>query len=304
MIVTSLQQPARQQGSIPSDACDCVDRSHSLLLASDGSAAADAAVNIAALLARRDQLDVRVVLAQTPFPQVDESLSPHDVLQVQLPAFTRDGAAWSIHAQERVSSTVITTQAERSGAELIVMGLRPHTVFDRLFRNDSTLRVIRESTVPVLAVTPALTSLPRRVIAAVDFSRASLQGVRAALRIAGEGATILLVHVQPEFRSRSERDEGAAVIYSQGMRGAFARLRKELCIPAGVPLDTVVLRGDPATELLSLAERSDADLIALGMQNEGSPWRPGAASLTARLVRDGRCSLLAVPPARPAARVR
>lgn len=57
----------------------------------------------------------------------------------------------------------------------------------------------------------------------------------------------------------------------------------------------VDVRGDATTELLGLAERAGADLIAVGSQRT-RPARLSVGSVTRSLVRDGRISLLVLPP--------
>jgi nucleotide-binding universal stress UspA family protein len=290
-----------------------------VLLATDGTNAAHAAVRFTAALARHRQAqpqvlsvlaprtcreaapDGRTVALSTRFTEAERRDQRLREIRNQVRVFAGDGAAgdaaWPIDVEFGAPVATITREASSRGAGSIVLGLRPHTTLDRLFRDETSLLVIRNATVPVLAITPTLSDLPRRVIAAVDFSRASLRAVRAASSVLGEGATLLLVHVQPEIDFGPEEAEGFGVIYTQGVVGAFARLQRELNIPSSVTVETVFLRGTATAELLAFAERAGAELIALGSQRHELGGL-ALGSVTRALVRDGRSSLLVTPPGR------
>jgi len=207
--------------------------------------------------------------------------------------------SWPLQLATGTPAEAICREAHYRAAGMIVMGLRHHDTLDRVLREETTLLVVRRGGIPVLAVTPLLADLPRRVVVAVDFSRGSLRAARAACSIVAEGGTLSLVHVQPEVDSRCEELDGLQASYAQGVVGALARLASELRVPAGVTVDTVVLRGAPAGALLDFSERADAELIAVGSQGHEITQRPGPGSVTTGLVRDGRCSLLVTPPFPP-----
>ena len=94
-----------------------------------------------------------------------------------------------------------------------------------------------------------------------------------------------------------ENTSGEAVIRTLGVAAAFESLRRELHAPATLHIDEVVLRGSPAKELLALSERADADLIAVGSYRHERVERLLLGSVTTEIVRDGRCSVLVLPPA-------
>jgi nucleotide-binding universal stress UspA family protein len=154
---------------------------------------------------------------------------------------------------------------------------------------------MRRAAGPVLATTRSLVSLPRLVIAAVDFSRASLQAARLAMRMVASDATVLLVNVQPDLGLISN-SEGYCAVYAQGVKPALARLRRELDAPLGVTVESVILRGDPLGEILSLADRTGVDLIAAGTRRLPAGEHMALGGITTGLVRDGRFSLLIAPP--------
>jgi len=298
-------------------------RGRPILVATDGSAQATAAVRVAAALAdargaRPEVLQVfdsRVFAPPSPLPGLialtDDLLgeAPHEgqkrELRVAIDQLLGAPRDWPIHVRIGTPAGAIVREAERAGAALVVVGLRHHGTVDRVLRDETTLHVARAAHVPVLGVAPALDRLPHRVVVGVDFSRASVRAARAALSVIADGGTIVLAYARPPLDVTSEADEGPETIQAQGVPAAFERLRAELLAscagqdaPAGVTIESVVLPGEPATELRALAERSGADLIAVGSHRHETVERWLLGSVTTELVRDGRVSVLVVPPGR------
>ena len=292
-----------------------------VLLATDGASAADAAVRFTAALARHRRARPEVLTVLPPATlsatevgglrmAVAHGASEADRRAGWLSDIQRQvgscagapaarGCPWPVDLAVGRPAATILQEARRRGVGSIVVGLRPHGTLDRLFRDETALLVVRSSAVPVLAITPALTGLPRRVIAAVDFSRASLEAVRAALSVIGEGGTLLLAHAQPEIAFAPEKGDGCDDTYAQGVAGAFERLREQLDVPAGVTVESVALCGAAVPELLALIDRTGADLVAVGSQSgaleRGAPQCTALGSVTRALVRVGRVSLLVAP---------
>ena len=234
-----------------------------LLLVNDGTPAASAATAIADSLGARWRVRPRVVS-----PEFEGgSFDPDEILRA----------------------------ADDQRSALIVMGLRPHAFLDRVFRDETALAVMRHASVPVLAVTPSMTRLPGSIAVAVDFSRASIAAARVAMTLLEEGGSLLLVYVEPPVE-RLTGAEGFGVIYAQGVSAAFVRLRRELRADRNVNVETLVLNGRVAAELLSLAERADVDMLAVGSQRHSIAHRAFLGSVTTALARAATRSLLVVPP--------
>lgn len=284
-----------------------------LLLASDGSVAAAAATQVTIALAAASGADVRVLSVLLPqlYPPpayeagIGAALSTgavHSETEQRLKTIARQiggGGAqtlrWPVDMEVGPPASIIVREARRQAASLVVMGLRPHGTIERWLRDETTLRVVRESPVPVLAVTLALKALPQQVAVAVDFSRASLRAARATLGMLAPNGTLYVVYVRPEIE-RSEETEGTGVIYSQGIAASFARLRKELAVPSGIHVEAVLLEGEAAPALMAFADRADIDLIAVGSHRHPFLTRLLVGSVTSALVRDARHSLLVSPP--------
>jgi nucleotide-binding universal stress UspA family protein len=177
---------------------------------------------------------------------------------------------------------------------MIVSGLGRHHVMDRLFGDETALRLIRASSVPVFAVASGTSQLPARIVVAVDFSETSLRAARLALEVAAPRATIYLTHVGPRDSVLREWN-GWGATYKHEVSVALVKMRKQLRVPAGMSVQSVMLQGDPATELLAFASTVAADAIATGSHGHGFITRMIVGSVTTRILRCATCSVLCVP---------
>ena len=123
---------------------------------------------------------------------------------------------------------------------------------------------------------------------------------RAALTLLDDDGVLMLVYVEPPAEPRSQDAEGYSTIYSQGVAAAFTRLRLELGARTKARIETVILHGAVAPELLSFAQRAEVDLLAVGSQRHGIARRAFVGSVTSALARAATCSLLVIPPGRHA----
>jgi nucleotide-binding universal stress UspA family protein len=283
-----------------------------LLLATEASPAASAATRVVAALAARwsttphvctvvpspptaiDPIGVSVIYA----PHIEEEM--RSAVTDQLASCCTESSGWSRETAAGAPASEIVRIADARGSDLIVLGLRPHAFFDRLFRDETALSVMRHASVPVLAVTPLLNRLPRRIAVAIDFSRASIAAARAALTLLDDGGSLMLVYVEPPGEPRSPAAEGFTTIYTQGVAAAFTRLRSELASRTNARIETVVLRGGVAAELQSFAQRAEVELLAVGSQRHSIARRAVVGSVTSALAREATTSLFVIPPGRRA----
>ena len=287
-----------------------------LLLASDSGATCDAAARVVAELSRATGASVEVISVQAreylPLPPMEAAIisgipandDPAQLerrerrrfaLREQIMTACGEAEPWPVDVVTGSPALVIVGEARRRNPALLAMGLRTHGTFDRLLGDETTLRVARHAPVPVLAVTPELTRLPRRVIVGVDFSRASLHTARAALDVMPLDGSLILVHVQPQGGEPPERLEGRGVIYAQGVVSSFARFRAELEHPPQTSVATVLLEGSVSHELLAFAERAGAQLIAVGSHHHSLYDRMVHGTITTALIRAARYSVLVRP---------
>jgi nucleotide-binding universal stress UspA family protein len=183
------------------------------------------------------------------------------------------------------------------GADLVVMGLRRERLIERIIHDATTPHVVRECSVPVLAVTPDLRGMPRTVVVAADFSPESNAAARLACRLFTGCARLVFVHIESDFDvAIANLDELARMVRENGWAAAFQRLLDTLPVPAGATVETVVVRGTVPRSLLSFAKRRGADVLVVGRQQHDVAERVLVGSVTAGLVRRAPCSLLITPP--------
>lgn len=183
------------------------------------------------------------------------------------------------------------------GADLVIMGLRRERLIERIIRDATTAHVVRESDVPVLAVTPDLSGMPRTVVVAVDFSPESSAAARLACMLFTGCARLVLVHVESEFDAAiANLDEITRMVRENGWAAAFERLVDTLPVPAGAKVETEVLRGTVPGTLIEFAKRRGADVLVAARQRHDLTERVLVGTVTGGLVRRAPCSLLITPP--------
>jgi nucleotide-binding universal stress UspA family protein len=279
-----------------------------VIVATDGREQSDAALIAGRLLAAdTDALRVASVLQPMPIMTPEAALPISPDVEASRRADLKRGVqiqmarAWSgdladVELYEGDPATIIARLAHESNASMIVAGLGRHRVIDRLFGNETALRLVRVSAVPVLAVTNGLTHAPRRIVVAIDYSETSLRAARLALDVAASSATVYLAHVAPRDSTLYDWN-GWGSSYKQDAGEALQKIRDQLRLPPGMILQRVVLQGDPATELLAFATSVNADLIATGSHGHGFVTRMLIGSVTTRILRCATCSVLTVPHA-------
>jgi nucleotide-binding universal stress UspA family protein len=211
--------------------------------------------------------------------------------------------AVDVELAEGEPASTIARIARDSNATMIVSGIGRHQVMDRLFGDETAIRLVRLSSVPVFTVAGRLMGAPHRIVVAADFSETSLRAARLALELAAPHATLYLAHVGP--RDKVLHDWNAwGLSYKEDAGDALQKMAQHLRVPPGMTLQRVLLQGDPATELLAFATSVNADLIATGSHGYGFVARMLIGSVTTRILRCSTCSVLCVPHAAAMTRLR
>jgi nucleotide-binding universal stress UspA family protein len=275
-----------------------------IIVATDGQTQSDAALFVGLMLAGAPAA-IKVVSVIKPMPMVAESMMVmgDDLIrsrraEVQRQVIQQMIRVWDrlepFEIQEGEPATLVGKFAHQSCATMIVCGLGQHRVADRLFGDETALRLIKAADVPVLATSEHLDRAPARIIVACDFSETSFRAARAAIELAAPSATLHLVHCCPRGSNLSSGD-GSPQTYRQDAEDTLVALAEQLRPPADMVMERVVLEGDPATEILAFAASVRADLIATGSHGRGFVTRMFVGSVATRIVRGSNCSVLAVP---------
>lgn len=288
-----------------------------IVVATDGTTSASAALKAAAQLAERTGAGVTVLTVLEPLPLVAADygllLPPAETDEARRAALTTRvreqvletvGAhpGWQVEVRDGDPAAVIARVAREAGARLIIAGIGHHDLLDRMFGGETALHTLRLAKVPVLAVAPGFVSLPQRLAIAIDFSEPSIIAARTALALLPSVTMVYLVHVAPRLELQPEAYAAWMSDYSEGVEPAFDRVRSRLEVPEGVTVETMTLTGKPTRALLDFAKSAHVDAIVTGSRGAGLVDRILVGSTATGLIRGAACAVLAVPTPLGAAR--
>ncbi|HEX7243454.1 MAG TPA: universal stress protein [Longimicrobiaceae bacterium] len=263
-----------------------------ILVAADGGAGSLGALRAARALAERDGVCVDVLAVDEAAPGYGGGaaygLAPpfsldasrvrelREAVRRQLGMVGGVAAEWPVEVRTGAVAPVIALEAEARGAALVVLGRSRRT------GGAIASAVAGLARVPVLAAS-AEGALPTCAVVAVGLRGPASDAARAAQELLPRNGVLHLVHVA----RRSGTDA----------RAALEVLRLELRSTGSVKVRAHVLQGDPLEEVLALAARKEAGLVAVGCHRD----RPGAlaAGLPTWLVRRAGCAVLVAPRSTP-----
>ncbi len=280
-----------------------------IFVASDTSEDSDAAYPMAEVLSARTKAEVRVLSVLRPYAlplfamdavavtmeaESDLHSAREAALRSQMARLVPSSPTWPVAVVTGEPTHEIVTQAAAVHARVIVTGRGRHSALERVVGGESVLRMLQLGDVPVLAVEPGMTRLPRRIVIATDFSDYALYAARVALSLVAPDAHVSLVNVAPPFESTDPALRQHAVSYREQSERAFASLREYLS-RGDLHFENVMLEGNASDQLVSFARSSDADLVVLSTHGYGFLRRMILGSVAATIVRSAPCSVLCVP---------
>lgn len=281
-----------------------------IVVAIDGSPESIAALDAAAVIAKRRNCPGHVVsvLPQFPSYQITPGLEARmedvDDVRFQLrETAVQDllkaggmGTGWSSDVVMGQTAHAIVSVAQERGADLIVIGRRAHGMLDRILGGETTLQVIRLSPVPVLAVSLDQEGPLSIAAVAVDFSPSSARAAQVALEMLGGSGTLYLVHVEPpvELFPNGFTIPGD-VLDPDSIMTWFNNLVLSLHAPEGVTVEPVVLNGKAVPTIIEFAERVGAGMIAAGSHGHAQMEHFLLGGVSTGLVRNARCAVLISP---------
>lgn len=221
-------------------------------------------------------------------------------------------------SRERISFEIIVkggdVRAELLGiiedkqVDLVVMGTRGRSYFERMLLGSVTDRLLRKVHVPILTVshldkemhTPGPVPL-QRILYATDLSEGSEEGLEFSIRLAhGLDASVMVAHVLRWVETAFHGVETAAYLpdYAKEIR---AKAEERLCrmvslaSDGSVPVVTLVEEGIPYETIDRLAVDHKADLIVLNLQNKGRLERAVLGTTAERVIRTATVPVLSLP---------
>lgn len=275
----------------------------------DGSPASHAAIESASVIAAARKCAVHVVSVLQPMSSykidlsMDQPRSEIEDLRMQLrEAAIRDAvgqaherADWTRQVAIGRPAQKIAEVAERRAADLIIVGRTQRGVIDRMLGGETTLQVMRLSSVPVLVVAEEMKK-PGTVVAAVDFSPASLRAAATGLEMLNGSGTLYLVHVDEPVEVFPD---GLALPDPDYYPGQLLKLLRknasDLSAPSGVVVESVVLSGRPTRAIAEFCDRVGAELLVAGTHGLPRVARFLLGSVSTGLVRNIHKPVIVVP---------
>jgi nucleotide-binding universal stress UspA family protein len=173
-------------------------------------------------------------------------------------------------------------------AELLLLGTRAKTEAGRLALGTVARQLLARSRCPIMTISPdALNSLPwagcwRRVVAATDFSPASIRALQCAHQVALR--QLILLHVP-----RGEhRNEDLRCLERLRFLAPFNESHT-------VPVEHIVASGSAGKVIAEYTEKFAADLVVLGSPENELAEEDFATSTVLQVISKVKCPVLCLP---------
>ncbi len=306
-----------------------------ILVATDGSECADTAVDLVAALEWPPGSTIHVVEATTsgiavfggpwpPIPPVDTTSFDASILEqaqqrveVAATRLAAPGRSVETSIASGRAADVITSIAEQVGAGLIVLGSRGHGTLETMLLGSVSSEVVDHAYVPVLV---ARSSSIDRIVLAWDGSASAEQAAQFLIDCdALAKAEILVLSVADiettwwpgadmfmEAAPAATYVEAApAATYVEAAELSRSQ-HKQLAAEMADRLHEAALSavpeqrdGDPAAEIVRLAQEREADLVIVGTHGRTGLSRLLMGSVARNVLLHAPCSVLVVRSQRP-----
>jgi nucleotide-binding universal stress UspA family protein len=293
-----------------------------IVVGTDFSAPADVALACAAGVAAAQGAAIVLLHAAAP-----ADVAAPDVVPVPVALLPELEARWRQALADRVArladcgvaatgefvpgaaADALVAAAARLDARLIVVGTRGLTAWQRVLVGSTAARTIRAATCPVLAVPPSADARAgpiRTVLFATDFSPTAARALAAGRRLfvppGGAGVRSIVLHacvVPYESRFLPAHALGEAI--GRCRAAAAARLAAEVAPlrRAGLDVETRVVDGDAAEQIVAQAAAEHVDVVAMGTHGWRDVEHVLLGSTAERVLRAAPCAVLTVRAAAP-----
>jgi nucleotide-binding universal stress UspA family protein len=184
-------------------------------------------------------------------------------------------------------------------ADILVMGTHGRGFFGRLLIGSVTEGILRKISIPVLTVCRATKPLAlNRILLATDMSESSRGGFDFALELARTmRSDLVMFHAVDRTALAYGGAEMVAYVSEDIVEQAKAKLA-ELAAEAKrakVRVETVLVEGVAAEEILETAERSSPDLILISVAKKGAVERALLGTTAERIIREATVPVLSIP---------
>jgi nucleotide-binding universal stress UspA family protein len=296
-----------------------------LLVATDLSPIADAALERAIAFAARDGAKITLVYAEHSYLATPEMSEPEtealaslaasqgtvadDALEERRQQVRDAGVAVDVIARKGNPDDLIPEIAGELGADLVVLATHGRTGIKRFLLGSVAEHVVRRSPVSVLVTrgTTVESAEYRRILVGTDFSPGADKALRQAIALSAPGADIEIAHVWQYppgtwgLGTLADHTKAMEALREALTNGAAERGAKILqqYKDCGRQLRFELLHGPAASVLTGRAESTHRDLIAIATHGYRGFRRLLLGSVAEATVRHAPCSVLAAHAEHP-----
>jgi nucleotide-binding universal stress UspA family protein len=291
-----------------------------IIWATDGSKESEEALNYAVFLAKKFSSEI-IGVSVIPMPE--------ELIVEYFRKSEGEVHNWTVKVDEKVESRLssITTElysqgvsftgvvlegepnkeivglARREKADLIVMGKRGHGFIDRMLIGSNTLKVLRASGVPVLAVKKKDKEGAvdmRNILVPLDISEKVDSALNYAMDLAERiNARISVVYVFILYTYDYEVPYNVLEDLIKLSSSRLAKRVEEVALRRGTKLEinTEVIHGiNPSIAIVDYASGKNADLIIINTHGRKGIKRLVLGSVTEKVIQESHCAVLALKP--------
>ncbi|MES3628994.1 MAG: universal stress protein [Longimonas sp.] len=194
----------------------------------------------------------------------------------------------------------IVRYARQEEVDLIVMGTHGRTGVHRAMLGSVAEKVVRHAHCPVLTIREQTHRSPQQsidhILAPIDFSSHTHIVTEQATAFAKRyGARVTLLHVLEDIAVPTTYGIDPMITDSEPVRARITeRLSREadMLREQGVEVESRIRSGNPAEEILALAENDQVDLIAIATVGRTGIARFLLGSVAEKVVRQAPCPVL------------
>ena len=287
-----------------------------ILVPVDFSEPSKKAVNYGLSLAL--QFNARLVLAHIAAYDPDAYQRSKAMLLTLIPAEYREGLDYEIIVKGGDVRAELLGIADEKDIDLIVMGSRGRSFFERMLLGSVTERLLRKVHVPILTVShldpekeihsPGPVPL-QKLVYATDLMEGWEEGLEFSLRLAkGLDAHLTVVHIVQPLDAAFPTTELAGHMpdNTTELRAQSAETMARtisLVSDGGVPITTLVSDGVPHEAINRTAVETKSDLIIINLHGKSRLDRALLGTTAERVIRTATVPVLSLPlPATYAAR--
>jgi nucleotide-binding universal stress UspA family protein len=238
-------------------------------------------------------------------PELEISSSIHKQLKDVAQKYSIALGPENLHAVKGRAFEEICRLGRDTGIDLIVIATRGNTGVKHLALGSTAERVVRYSSCPVLVTHGAKPAggVPgfRKILAPVDFSECSMQGLAFARGLAKHFKSKITLLNSVHFPYYIASDEYARYDLPRLLQQAeiFARSQMrdlfEKTDWSGLEVETSLQTGHPGQQICEQARDSDVDLIVISTHGSTGLTHLLLGSVAEYVVRHAHCPVLVVP---------